>query len=248
MKRAVIAMALMGALTLALPASVAWFGVSSIREQTLASHERIQITIDTSTTLFPFSNQVGWRLMFSRYSIGDQDPQYEYAVWVLPAQSADLSQVIWFVRPAGLTGTWHYRIDAVDSSRAPLASSGELEHDFARPAAVLTGIIPYVAQDRYWGTALALTNPTDTATAATLTFYTDAGDPYPANHGSNALTVDVPARGTWSGYLGTLLPASFAGQIRMESPAALSWIAIISYDGAANGMIQQGVLNAESTQ
>lgn len=218
-----------------------FFDVTNIYEQQLVSHERIRFTVNTGSTLFPYSGMVGWRLMFSRYEIGDTDPQYEYSVWVLPARDADLSQQFWIVRPVGLVGPWHYRIDAVNSDRKPLATSRELIYTFDDQDTVYRGIVPYVASDGYWGTALALTNQTGTEATVTLTVYDNAGDPYPVEHGTNTTTVTVPANGTWSNYLYLVLGyAAFSGHITLASDQPLSWIGIVSTTDNPVGLMQFG--------
>ena len=240
MKRFLLVGALLVALTATLPAYVSYFTVTSIREQTLVSHDRIKITINTGGNFFPYTGQIGWRIFFSQYEMGDQDPQYQYAVWVLPAQSADLSQEIWFVRPSGLDGLWHYRIDAVDANRAPIATSGELTYTFTSETAVYTDTLAYVAQtEPYWMTSIAFTDDSGQVSTLKLFFYDDKGYPYPVLHGENVYEIEVPANGTWTGYLGTICPHQFTGNIKMESSNKLRWVAVIS---GTFGLLQTGKL------
>lgn len=205
------------------------FTVRSVYEQQLVSHQRLRFTVDTGGALFPYSGQVGWRLLFSRYEIGASDPQYEYAVWALPAQAADLSQEIWIVRPDGLTGEWHYRIDAVDAYRAPLATSGEIVYTFGQEEAVYTDTIPYVSSSPYWTTAIAVTNTADAPVTVRLEVYDPTGDPYPVRDGGNVFEVRLPARGVYTSYLSQIVGlATYSGTIRLTAPARCRWLAISS--------------------
>ncbi len=204
------------------------FAVRSVYEQQLVSHQRLRFTVDTGAALFPYAGQVGWRLLFSRYEIGASDPQYEYAVWALPAQAADLSQEIWIVRPEGLTGEWHYRIDAVDACRAPLATSGELTYEFtAGEAAMYQDTIPYAASSAQWAMSIAVTNTSDVPVTVRLEVYDDTGDPYPIQDGGNALDVDLPPRGVYTSYLARIVGLrAYSGTIRLTAPVRCRWLAI----------------------
>ena len=218
------------------------FDVRSVYEQQLVSHQRLRFTVDTGGALFPYSGQVGWRLLFSRYEIGASDPQYEYAVWALPAQAADLSQEIWIVRPEGLTGEWHYRIDAVDESRAPLATSGEIVYTFGQEATVYTDTIPYAASSPYWSTSIAITNTSDEATTVRLEVYDDTGDPYPILDGRNAMEVQIPPRGVYTSYLARIVGLRpYTGSIRLTAPVRCRWLAIAA-DGQGTSYNYSGRL------
>ena len=225
-----------------LSSSVSYFTLNSVYEQTLVSHQRLRFTINTGMDYFPYTGQVGWRLLFSRYEMGDSDPQFEYAVWAMPSQGSDLSQEIWIVRPEGLVGEWHCRIDAVDATRKVLATSLEFIHDFSQEEAkTCTGMLPYVASDSYWLISMGVTNPNDSDVVLKMYVYDTTGDPYPVNHGANEFDVVVPAHGTWAAYLKTVVGlASFYGHIEMTADKPLSWIAILGTADNPAGPIQTG--------
>lgn len=218
------------------------FDVKSVTEFQLVSHERLRFTIDTYNAFFPYSGMIGWRLLFSQYTMGDSDPQYQYAVWALPARDSDISQEFYIVRPAGLTGKWYVRIDAVDAARKPLATSHEFTHEFSTPEVEYKGMIYYIAQDKSWSASLGLTNPTDKVATATFTFYSQSGDPYTVDHGANSFSVEIPAHAVWAGHLGSFLPGDFYGSVKLQSDAPLGWEAIMAYGTNPAGMIMQGVL------
>lgn len=219
-----------------------YFTVTGISEYQLISHDRIRITINTGASLFPYSGQIGWRILFSRFYIGDQDPQYEYAVWVLPSQSADLSQEIWFVRPQGLSGEWHYRIDAVNGDRATLATSMELIYTFTEEEEkVYNGILPYAVSDGYYSTGIAFTNATNTDVNLTVKAFDMDGNPYAFFQGTNETTVIVPAHGTYVATVSYLITHSqFYGHLEFEADQPLSWLATFYTTANPVGAMQSG--------
>ena len=218
-----------------------YFTVNSIAEYQLVSHDRIRITINTGASLFPYSGQIGWRILFSKFYIGDQDPQYEYAVWVLPSQAADLSQEIWFVRPQGLTGEWHYRIDAVNGDRATIATSKELINTFTEKTKVYKGIIPYVVSDGFYSTGVAFTNTTDKAANVTVRVYETDGNPFAFFMGTNETKVVVPAHGTYVATVFYLIThAQFYGHIELESDQPVDWLATFFTSDDPVGVLQSG--------
>lgn len=214
-----------------------YFGISSIYEQELVSHQRIRITINSGGGYFPYSGMVGWRLMFSRWEIGDSDPQYEYAVFVLPARDYDLSQTFWFVRPIGLAGDWHMRIDAIDASRRPVATSGEFVHTFTAPEPLFRAVVPYAASSGYWATALAITNPEQQPVAATVHAYASDGTLI------SSWQIVVPGYGTTAEYLSAHLGETFQffGNLQIEAAGPLEWVAVVSTPTDPVGLIMQGV-------
>lgn len=212
--------------------SVQYFDVSNICIVETISHDRIYMTIDPAGAWFPYSGQVGWRIYFSRWYIGWDDPQYEYTVWILPARGFDLSPSFWFVRPKGLEGEWHYRVDAIDSSRVPIATSNEKTYNFSTGTAIpkYTATIAWVANDNLWKTSFTFTNANTTSATVSLFFYEANGDPFSVIHGGNVYTTTIPAKSSTALYVGSIIGNQyiFYGHIEMESDKPLDYLTFIS--------------------
>lgn len=214
-----------------LPQTATVFNINNVSIVETVSHDRVYITVDPLGAWFPYSGQVGWRIYFSRWFIGWDDPQYEYTVWILPARGFDLSPSFWFVRPKGLEGEWHYRIDAVDSSRKPLATSNEQIYTFGgEGATVYTGAIPWVAQDNLWFTSYTFTNTGTTAVNVTMKFYEQNGDPFSVIHGTNVYNFNVQPKAAASFYTSQVIGYQyvFYGHVELESDKPIDYMTFIT--------------------
>lgn len=213
---------------------------ASVEEQAQAGQERLAFLVDTPD-FWPYAGQAGWRICFSRAEMAGADPAYDFAVWYLPAAGEDLSRRFCVVRPAGLAGTWHYRVEAMDAARQVLASSLELTHDFASPPAEYSDTVPYATTEGDWVMALSLANPTDEAATATVAFWTADGRPVPVDADGNTVRVEIPPRGSWANYLRAVLgDVKFSGPLTVRSTAPVRWMTIIGTVAAPVGGLLSG--------
>ncbi len=213
---------------------------ASVEEQAQAGRESLAFLVDTPD-FWPYGGQTGWRICFSQAEMAGADPAYDFAVWYLPPAGEDLSRRFCVARPAGLAGTWHYRVEAMDAARQALASSLELTHDFTTPPAAYSDTIPYATTEGDWVMALSLANPTDEAATANVAVWTADGRPVPVDADGNVVRVEIPPRGSWANYLRALLgDVKFSGPLTVTSTAPVRWMTIIGTASAPVGGLLSG--------
>lgn len=211
------------------PQTATVFNITDINVVETVSHDRVYMTIDPLGAWFPYSGQIGWRIYFSRWYIGWDDPQYEYTVWILPARGFDLAPSFWFVRPKGLEGEWHYRVDAVNSERKPVATSNEQTYTFGG-SSTYAASIPWVAQDNVWFTSFTFTNSGTSPVNVTMRLYESNGDPFSVIHGTNIYSFTVPAKASAAFYTGEMIGYQyvFYGHIEVESDKPIDYMTFIT--------------------
>lgn len=165
------------------PQIIDQFSILSVREETNISHTRIYFAIDTRGAMFPYRNsttgafQAGWRIYLSPYTIPDDDPQFAITLWNLPNKDRSMSQVFWIVKPEGLVGPIHVRIDAIDATRTIIARSLPYQHVFDNTlnGGIKTSVLPWVVSAPDWSTSVVLVNPNPIQVSTSLAYRTMVG-------------------------------------------------------------------------